>query len=98
MKIKIDKDKFKKEKFLGEKACVLGLGKSGRAVARLLAGQGFDVLISEETPMQKKNFSFPACVTVQTGGHSNEIFDCGFWIKSPGIFPNHPALVEARRR
>ena len=42
---------FKREKLSGNRAGVLGLGKSGRAVATLLAKNGFDVLISEDAPM-----------------------------------------------
>ena len=42
---------FKREKLSGNCAGVLGFGKSGRAVATLLAKNGFDVLISEDAPM-----------------------------------------------
>ena len=90
---------FKQEKFKGQKACVLGFGKSGRAAAALLAEKGFEVLISEEAPISHiDSFSLPPGVTVETGGHSARVFDCGFWVKSPGIFPNSPILLEAKRR
>ncbi len=88
---------FRKEKFKGAKACVLGLGKSGRAAAALLAAHGFEVLISEESP-RAHAVSLPAGVEAETGGHSARVFDCEFWIKSPGIFPHHPLLLEAKKR
>ena len=88
---------FKPEKFIGQKACVLGLGRSGREAARLLAHRGFSVLVSEEKQLDHLP-EFPAGVEVETGGHSSRVFECGFIIKSPGIFPQHPVLQEARKR
>lgn len=88
---------FKPEKFTGTKACVLGLGRSGCEAARLLRQRGFAVLASEE----KQRTAVPALppgVTVETGGHSAAVFDCGFMVKSPGIFPAHPVLQEAKKR
>lgn len=90
---------FNSQKLKGRKACVLGFGKSGRAAASLLAAHGFEVLISEEAPMDNiGSFVLPASVTVETGGHTDRIFECGFWIKSPGIFPQNPVLLEAKER
>lgn len=90
---------FRKDKLKGQKACVLGWGKSGRAAAALLAANGFEVLISEEAAISHAAQAvLPPGVTLETGGHSERIFECGFWIKSPGIFPRHPVLVEAKKR
>ncbi len=90
---------FKKEKFTGKKVCVLGIGKSGRAVACLLASHGFDVLISEESAYsQAKSLHLPQQIAVETGGHSDRVFACNFWVKSPGIFPKNPILLEAKKR
>ncbi|MBO7237914.1 MAG: UDP-N-acetylmuramoyl-L-alanine--D-glutamate ligase [Elusimicrobiaceae bacterium] len=88
---------FKAEKFIGKKACVLGAGKSGVQATKLLACRGFSVLISDE----KKSAHLPALpanVRVETGGHTAGVFNCGFMVKSPGIFPRHPVLQEARKR
>ncbi|MBR3631902.1 MAG: UDP-N-acetylmuramoyl-L-alanine--D-glutamate ligase [Elusimicrobiaceae bacterium] len=88
---------FKPEKFKGKKACVLGLGRSGRYVAKLLADHGFKVLISEEhQPTHIPDF--PAHISVETGGHTSQVFTCGFIVKSPGIFPKSPVLKEAKKR
>ncbi len=90
---------FKQEKFKGKKACVLGLGRSGRAVAALLAQHGFEVLISEEAAISHASaFHLPTGIQVEAGGHSARVFECGFWIKSPGIFPRSPILLEAKKR
>ena len=88
---------FKAENFKGQKACVLGLGRSGRYVAELLAAQGFSVLISEEhQPAHIPAFS--ANISVETGGHTEQVFSCGFIVKSPGIFPKSAVLKEAKKR
>ncbi|MBR4591627.1 MAG: UDP-N-acetylmuramoyl-L-alanine--D-glutamate ligase [Elusimicrobiaceae bacterium] len=90
---------FKPELWKGKKAGVLGLGKSGQAVARLLAAHGIEVLISEESSVtHAKMLSFPAGVSVETGGHTPALFACDFWVKSPGIFPRSPILLEGKKR
>ncbi len=90
---------FKPEKFLGQRACVLGLGRSGRQAAALLRRHGFEVLISEEHAFpHAQNLGLPAGIEVETEGHSARVFDCGFIIKSPGIFPQSPILRAARKR
>lgn len=90
---------FKPEKFKGKKACILGLGRSGRQAAALLCRHGFDVLISEEHEMAHlQTLGLPAQAEVETGGHSEKVFACGFIVKSPGIFPKSAVLKEARKR
>ncbi len=88
---------FKPDKFKGCRVCVLGLGRSGKSVAALLARRGFDVLISEEHVCSAAP-SLPAGIELETGGHTARVFGCGFIVKSPGIFPNSPVLREARTR
>ena len=88
---------FKPELFKGKKACVLGAGKSGKEAAKLLARHGFSVLISEEHVLPRK-VEVPAEIEVETGGHTSRVFECGFIIKSPGIFPKAPVLKQARKR
>lgn len=90
---------FSKNKFKGKKACILGLGKSGRAAARLLAEFGCSVLISEEARIaHADSWQFPAGVEVETGGHTDKVFTCDFAVKSPGIFPKNPILLELKKR
>ena len=90
---------FKPAQWQGKKAGVLGLGKSGRAVAELLAAHDIPVLISEENAVpQADKLSFPPNITVETGGHSAQLFACDFLVKSPGISPRAAVLAEARNR
>lgn len=90
---------FNKNKFKNKKACVLGLGKSGRAAARLLAEFGCSVLISEEARIAPADsWRLPAGVEVETGGHTDKVFACDFVVKSPGIFPKTPLLLELKKR
>lgn len=90
---------FKKEKFAGQKACVLGLGRSGRAVAELLLANGFKVLISEQTVFPNaSSFHLSSGIEVEMGGHTDKVFECGFWVKSPGVLPFSPVLAEGKKR
>lgn len=86
---------FKPSLFEHKKIGVLGIGRSGRAVAKLLADKGFDVLVSEESSPAVIP-QLPTQIEVETGGHSEKLFACACLIKSPGIFPKHPALLKAK--
>ncbi len=89
---------FKPQAWQGKKAGVLGLGKSGRAVATLLCAHGLPVLISEEAVVaQPQQFAFPGKIEIETGGHSPALLACDFWVKSPGISPRAPILLEAKK-
>ena len=83
----------------GKKAGVLGFGKSGQAVAALLKAHGMDVLISEEANVSAEKLRpIPPGINVETGGHSPKLFACDFWVKSPGILPKMPVLLEGKKR
>ena len=82
---------FKLADFPGLKATVLGGGKSGQAVAQLLAAHGCEVLISDEN---SASLAVPSAhITVEEGGHTDNVFLADFIVKSPGIFP----VRQARR-
>ena len=85
---------FKFTDFLGQKACVLGGGKSGQAVAELLADHSMDVLISDAGMQAHVEPSLH--ISVETGGHTPQVFTCDFFIKSPGVLPNSTVLKLAR--
>ena len=89
---------FKKKKFTGQKACVLGFGRSGRAIAELLYAHGFDVLISEQAVFPNAD-SVPLSkgIEVELGGHTDKVFECGFWVKSPGVLPFSPVLAAGKK-
>ncbi len=86
---------FSPQKFKGKKACVLGMGKSGISCARLLKRQGFEVLISDSRAIPQPTGL--EGIEIETGGHSQAVFDCDFIIKSPGIIPRHPILNKLRK-
>ncbi len=85
-----DPKAFKKGKLAG----VLGLGRSGQSVARLLVKKGFKVLGSdvrpkaELTPLLKK--TLPKAAKWEWNGHSKRLLACAFVVKSPGIKPDLP--------
>ena len=79
---------FNLSDFAGKKACVLGGGKSGKAVAELLAAHGMQVLISDGNPAASVSPS--ASIELETG--------CGFIVKSPGVFPHSEILQQAAQR
>jgi len=82
-------------KFKDKKACVLGMGKSGIACARLLQRQGIDVMLSDENvipvPQSLKDMK------VETGGHSQAVFDSDFIIKSPGISHSKEIIKKLKK-
>ncbi|MDR0646246.1 MAG: UDP-N-acetylmuramoyl-L-alanine--D-glutamate ligase [Elusimicrobiota bacterium] len=86
---------FDPKKFKNKKACVLGAGKSGIAVAKLLKRRGFKILLSEETYAETP--SSLKGVEIETGGHSSKIFECDFMVKSPGISHNHKIIKRFKK-
>ena len=85
---------FKLTDFKNKKATVLGGGKSGQAVAHLLAARAVEVLISDERQIPPMLPS--AHITVESGGHTEDVFLGDFIVKSPGIFPRSAVLLKAR--
>ncbi|NJL21764.1 MAG: UDP-N-acetylmuramoyl-L-alanine--D-glutamate ligase [Leptolyngbyaceae cyanobacterium SM1_3_5] len=83
-------------------ACVVGLGKSGIAAARLLKRQGWDVAVSDRNaspnlvPIQQMLES--EGITVLLGHSFTPAADFQQIVVSPGVPWDLPALVEARDR
>ena len=73
------------------RASVLGAGRSGKSVAKLLVGRGYKVLLSDIVP---KRLQLPG-VEFELG-HTERILDADFIVLSPGISPNLPILQRAR--
>ncbi len=87
---------FNLSDFPHKKAAVLGGGKSGKAVANLLAAHGCEVLISDEREISLEETA--RRISVESGGHTDKIFEADFIVKSPGIFPQSPILQQAAQR
>lgn len=86
---------FDPKSFRRKFAGVLGMGKSGQSVARLLAKKGFRVLGSDARPrgeLKKAAKGLPAKVSLEGGGHSDRLLACSFVVKSPGLKPGLPIL------
>lgn len=75
----------------GSLAGVLGLGRSGLSVAKLLAKKGFKVLGSDSRPhadLQKSLKGLPKAMKWEWNGHSDRLLKCAFVVKSPGLKPD----------
>ena len=86
--------------YKGQTAGVIGLGKSGQAVAKLLLKNGFKVLGSDSRPAKelKSTLSkgFPRTFRWEGSGHSEKLLKCGFIVKSPGLPPHLPIFQKLR--
>ena len=87
----------------GKRALVVGLGKSGRAAACFLAGQGAIVTAADSRPRESFGSdsetldALPA--TVRYGGHPDElVLAQDLVVPSPGVPWDLPGLVRARER
>jgi UDP-N-acetylmuramoylalanine--D-glutamate ligase len=74
---------------------VLGLGKSGIAVANLAAKLGYSVFASDSE--MKKIEVLNEKVITEFGGHSDKILNSNVIVKSPGICSDIPILKKARQ-
>lgn len=91
--------RFEPKAFKKKKACVIGLGKSGQAAAKLLAKKGFKVFGSDSRPskeLKKTLGRLPASVTWEGGGHSDRVLKCAFAVKSPGLPPHLPVFSKLK--
>jgi len=86
-----------RKKFAG----VLGMGKSGQSVARLLVKKGFKVLGSDSRPKAELTpilRSLPKAVKWEWSGHSERLLKCAFVVKSPGLKPDLPIFEKLRAK
>lgn len=92
-------------KFLDSKTFfVLGMGKSGRAVTRLLAQRECDVVVYDENEEVLSAFSQSVeCeasgdrVTAASAGNAMQLLDgCDRLVLSPGVSLEHPLVVRAQ--
>ena len=92
-----DPKAFKKGKLAG----VLGLGRSGQAVAKLLLKKGFKVLGSDSRPKADLTAALkglPSAIKWEWSGHSERLLKCAFVVKSPGIKPDLPIFTELEKK
>ncbi len=86
----------------GKKITVMGAGRSGLAVAKLLKRKGALPFLSEETPLAEKMAEAEMLekqqIEIEFGGHTPRIFQSDFIVISPGVDFSHPILREAREK
>ncbi len=79
--------------YRGKKVTVIGMGRSGQAVAKLLNNIGAKVFCSDSSDVQGLG---PLGLPFEAGGHSERVFDADYMVVSPGIPLNAPVLLRAR--
>lgn len=82
---------------------IIGAGRSGRAVARLLAGEDVSIILSDHAAEREEDREeYDALrelgITLEFGGHSDRVLEAKRIVLSPGVPPNIPVLLEAERR
>ena len=84
----------------GKKVSVIGAGKSGIAVARLLQRKGAEVLLSEFGPLRDAEAASlrDQQISVEQQGHSERVYDADFAVISPGIPPHVPVVQGLLKR
>ncbi len=90
---------FSPSDFKEKKACIIGLGSSGIAAARLLLKQGFEVLMTDSR--QEKDISslikeFPQGASWEANGPGQEALSSGFAVKSPGLSWSAPLIKKIK--
>lgn len=86
----------------GQKVTVLGLSRSGIAVAKYIQSRGGDVLLSETIPASEENAPQRRAleamgVTIEMGSHSPTcLMHAPLAVISPGIPPSNPFLLQLR--
>ena len=89
---------------MSEKATytILGAGRSGLAVARLLSEEGAEVFVSDARP-ESESFEQIEILELlgldyEFGGHTDRSLDAETIVLSPGVPPSIPVLLEAEER
>jgi UDP-N-acetylmuramoylalanine--D-glutamate ligase len=82
---------------------ILGAGRSGIGIAKLLKKAGAKVFLSDANPKEKLNYLDTNVldtegIEFELSGHSEIIYNADVIIKSPGIPPDSEVIVEAFKR
>ncbi len=90
------------EKKIGKRVTVVGLGRSGIGAARLLAGRGTRVTVTDCRKAEKLTDAaalLPTGVSLVTGGHPASVFeDSDMVVVSPGVPTDTEQLKTCRAR
>jgi len=86
-----------------KKVAVIGVGKTGLATARFLAGRGARIALTDEKPVRvwedalSELTDLHADMTIVPYG-SEILAGADLVVPSPGVYPSNPILLEALRR
>ncbi len=90
-------DKFV-NKYMGKKIMVLGLAKSGTAIAKILAAAGAELIVydAKESTLEQEELE-KLGITVQTGEAPVQLLDASYFllVKNPGVPYNNPLVERA---
>jgi len=89
---------LKSEEIKNTKFAVLGAGRSGLAITKLLLKNGAkEILLTDEKKMNIGTVNIEAAnLKTEFGGFTNSILNYDVIVKSPGIPPSNEILVKAR--
>jgi len=87
----------------GKKVALIGLGKTGVAVAHFLAGRGARMVLTDEKPASAWEGGLAGIRDLQAditcAPYGTEVLEgAELVVPSPGVYPSNPILVEALRR
>lgn len=90
---------MKSEEIKNTKFAVLGAGRSGVAITKLLINNGAkEVLITDEKELTENSLNIKAeNLKMESAGFTNSILDYDVIIKSPGIPPSKEILIKAKK-
>ena len=79
---------------------ILGAGRSGIAIARLLKETGAEVFLSDASPVEKLTYFDPQLlddneIDYEIGGHTGRAYESDVVIKSPGIPMDNEVIVKS---
>jgi UDP-N-acetylmuramoylalanine--D-glutamate ligase len=86
----------------GKRAAILGMARSGMAVAKLLRRAGCRVLVSEAGCSEALKTAAAelraAGIETELSGHSRRTLDGDFLVRSPGVPAKNPFYAEAKQK
>ncbi|MBI4548490.1 MAG: UDP-N-acetylmuramoyl-L-alanine--D-glutamate ligase [Ignavibacteriae bacterium] len=87
---------------VGKKVSILGAARSGLAAARLLEEKGASVFVSDSGSPEKLQSQIStlqsAGIEIETGKHSERVYNADMIVISPGVPSTAPVVQEAKRR
>ena len=88
--------------FTGKKIIIIGMGKTGIAVARFLGKQGAKVVVTDEKPVDQWGSEFEQIAKekwLEIGDYNARILKgASMVVPSPGVPPGNDLLVEAQKK